>query len=216
MLSTEKLLWSTIGLNCGLYVLSNMSPQVSIFLSHTPIISPNYTLLTSCFGHVGMFHLGFNMYALYNFGLPTATSKTFENSSSHLAAFYLSAGVLSSLAHHLSSAWPQPKLRTIPGKGASGAIFALVGAFAMQYPDAKIGVLFLPFTYIAAQQALALLAAFEAYGLFVGFKTLPFAHGAHLAGIAIGAAYVHFDGKNLVWKPAREIAFKQMRALALI
>ena len=216
LMGPEKLLWGAIGLNNGLFALSNLSPRVAMNLQHIPAWTRNFTLLTSTFGHAGLFHLGLNMYALYNFAMPVAASKTFEGSGSHLAAFYLSSGVMGSLAYHMSAGWPSPRLRLTPGLGASGAVLALLGAFAMDYPEAKIGVIFLPFTFIPAQQALVGIAVFETYGLFVGFKTLPFAHAAHLAGIAIGSAYVYFDGPKKVWKPARKMAFKQMKVLGII
>ena len=216
LLSSEKLVWGAIGLNAGLYGLSSLSPKFATYFMHVPALSRNYTLLSSTFGHVGSLHLAFNMYALYNFTPPVATSKTFEGNARHLAAFYLSSGVLASLGYHLSAGWPSPRFRLAPGLGASGAVFALIGAFAMEYPQHQIGILFLPFTYIPAQQALAAVAAVETYGLFIGIKWLPFAHAAHLAGMAVGTAYIYFDGKNRLWNPARKVAFQQLRAIGLV
>ena len=216
LLDPEKLIWGVMGLNTGLFALGSLSSRVAASLYHVPAWSRNYTFLTSTFGHVGIFHLALNMYGLYNFGPPVAMSKSFEGNGSHLAAFYLSSGVMTSLAYHMSAGWPSPRLRMTPGLGASGAVLALVGAFAMEYPENRIGIIFLPFTFIPAQDALAALALFETYGLFIGIKSLPFAHAAHLAGIAIGSAYVYFDGKTKLWKRVRKIAFKQMRALGML
>ena len=214
--SSEKLMWGAIGLNSGLWGLSNLSLRFATTLMHVPALSRNYTLLTSTFGHVGPLHLFVNMYALYNFAPPVAASYTFAGNGNHLAAFYLSAGVGASLGYHLASGWPTPRFRFTPGLGASGAVLALIAAFALEYPDHQIGIMFLPFTYIPAQQALLALTVLETYGLFVGFKLLPFAHAAHLAGMAIGSAYVYWNGKNRLWNPARKVAFKQMRAVGMI
>lgn len=211
----EKIIFGTIGFNTGVFGVSSVAPALGLHFSHLPIGNANYTLFTSMFGHAGLWHLGLNMYGLYNFGPPVARTRTFENSGSHFAAFYLASGVLASLAHHLSSVWPSPADRFKRGLGASGAIMALLGAFAMSYPDAGIGIILIPGS-LPAQQALGILAAFETYGLFVGFKSLPFAHSAHLAGLAIGSAYVYFDGKSNMWKPTRRFAFNQMRRLKMV
>ncbi|KAH8673928.1 hypothetical protein BX600DRAFT_456549 [Xylariales sp. PMI_506] len=204
-----------ISLNTSIFAACRMVPSLYPHFWHLPVAPYNYTLFTSMFGHQGIFHLGFNMYGIYNFGPPVAYSRTFEGSSSHLAAFYLSTGVLASLAHHLETVWPSPMNRFKPGLGASGAIMAIVGAFGMSYPDAGIGIILIPGS-IRAQEALALIAAFETYGMFVGFKSLPFAHSAHLAGLAMGSAYVYFDGKRRLWKPTKRFVFNQMKRLNMI
>lgn len=100
------------------------------------------------------------------------------------------------------------------GLGASGAIYAMLGAFALSYPDAGIGIILIPLS-LPASQALVGIAAFEAYGLLKGFRSLPFGHGAHLGGLMAGCAYVYFDGKKYLWKPARRITFKALRRLGM-
>lgn len=215
-LGPEKLMYGAIALNTSLYGLSQLFPRFALSLMHVPAVSRNYTLLTSTFGHASLLHLGLNMYGLYNFAFPVAASKSFQGSGAHLGAFYLSSGVFAALAYHVTAGWPARHLRLTPGLGASGAILALVGAFAMEYPQAKIGIIFLPFLSLPAQELLAAFAAFEAYGLFVGIRSIRFAHAAHLAGMAIGAGYVYLDGRNRLWNPARKVAFQQMQATGII
>ncbi|KAI0128396.1 hypothetical protein BJ170DRAFT_326142 [Xylariales sp. AK1849] len=211
----DKVIVGAIGLNTSLFAACRLVPALYPHLWHVPVGPSNYTLLTSMFGHQGFFHLGLNMYALYNFGPPVARSRTFEGSGSHLTAFYLASGVMASLAHHLETVWPSPQKRFHPGLGASGGIMAVIGAFALSYPNSGIGIVLIPGS-IPAQQALALMAAFETYGIFVGFKSLPFAHSAHLAGLAIGSAYVYLDGKSRIWKPTKRLAFGSMRRLGIV
>ncbi|ORY59241.1 uncharacterized protein BCR38DRAFT_351829 [Pseudomassariella vexata] len=211
----QRMIYSTVGLNTTLFGMSTIVPAFGRHFEHVPCLPNNYTFFTSMFGHMGIWHLGFNMYALLQFAMPVSGSRTFDGSGSHLTAFYLSSGVMASLAHHLSTIWPNPMHLMSPGLGASGAIMAIIGAFGMTYHDAGIGIMFLPGS-VPAQQALAGLALFEAYGLFVGIKFLRFAHGAHLAGLGIGAAYVYFGGKKHVWTPTRRFAFNQMRRFKMI
>ncbi|KAH6886886.1 hypothetical protein B0T10DRAFT_515754 [Thelonectria olida] len=219
LLGADKVIAGAIGLNTAIFAVSRVLVGLQPQFAHVPAGPHNYTLLTSMFGHAGMLHLGANMYGLYRFAPQVARSRTFERSGSHLTAFYLSAGLFASLAQHLTSKWASPRaLRPgffIPGLGASGAIFALLGSWAMLNPNAQIGLIFLPGS-LPADQALAGIAAFETYGLLVGFKSLNFGHAAHLAGLAIGSAYVHFDGKRRVWQPARRFMFNQMKLVGVI
>jgi rhomboid-like protein len=211
-----RFLLATGALNSGIFVISQI-PSIMQRFVHIPALSSNYTLLTSMFAHAGLLHFGFNMYGLVSFGPATANGKTFERSGSHFAAFYLSSGILASLAHHISTAIvPAQRAAAFGGSlGASGAIFALVSAFAFQYPEAKVGIIFLPF-YFPAQQALAGFALYDLYGMLVGFKSLRFAHAAHLGGMAIGSAYVAFDGNRRIWKPTRRLVFNIMMQLNLL
>lgn len=214
--SAEKML-ATIGvLNIGVFGACRFSPSATLLFAHIPASTRNFTLLSSMFGHAGFLHLFFNMYGLSMFGPQVAGSPTFESSGSHLTAFYLSSGLMASLAYHLGTIWPNKTHRISPGLGASGAIMALLGAWAMNYPHQHIGIMFVPGS-LPAEEALLALLAFETWGTFIGFGgLLRWAHAAHLGGLLVGMGYVHFDGKNRVWQPTRRFAFNQMRRLNLI
>lgn len=211
-----KFMVGLVSTNIGVFALERLLPGTSALFSHVPAApSANFTMLTSAFGHVGLAHLALNMYGVVQFLPPVAASRTFAGSGSHLAAFYLSAGVLASYAFHLASVWPRPLDRVIPARGASGAVMAVVGAFGMSYPDNQLGIVLIPGSLPASQFLLGV-AAFETYGLFVGFKRLPLAHAAHLAGLAMGAAYVYYDGRDRVWRPVKQWTFHQMQRLSLV
>ena len=83
----------------------------------------------------------------------------------------------------------------------------------MSYPGAKLTIIGLPDgPRVEAQKALLGLAAFETWGLFVGWKFLPLAHAAHLGGLVLGAGYVVFNGREEIWKRARLGSFQGLRA----
>lgn len=214
--SAEKMLTTAAALNIGVFGIQRLSYSTLLLFAHIPASPRNFTLFSSMFGHAGLLHLSFNMYALSNFGPSLAATPTFESSGSHLTAFYLSSGLMASLAHHLSAIWPNKMARLSPGLGASGAIMAMLGAWAMNYPHAGIGIIFLPGS-LPAEQALLALMAFETWGTFIGFGGfLRLAHAAHLGGLIAGVGYVYYDGKNRLWQPTRKFAFNQMRRLNLI
>ncbi|PBP21770.1 hypothetical protein BUE80_DR007187 [Diplocarpon rosae] len=212
--SASKTLGAVMVSNVAVFAVQRLSPETFLRFSHVPAAARNFTLLTSMFGHGGVLHLAINMYALANFGPPLARSPTFEASGSHLGAFYLSAGLLASLSQHLNTVWPKKSGRRVPALGASGAIYAVLGAWALSYPDSRIGIILLPGS-IPASEALLYIVAFEAWGTFIGWG-LSFGHAAHLGGLLAGAAYVHFDGKNRLWKPAKRRAFDQMKRLKMV
>lgn len=214
MSGPTKMIGTAMALNLTLYPLGRVLPALQTRIWHIPAVSPNYTLLTSMFGHAGLLHLGLNTYVLANFAQPVARTRTFEGSGSHLTAFYLSSGIFASLAHHLTSIWPNPASRVVPALGASGGIMALLSAFALSYPQAGIGILFIPGS-LPAPQALALLSLFELYGLFRGYG-FRLAHGAHLGGLLVGAAYIQFDGRKYVWNPTRRFVHAQMCRLNMV
>ena len=76
-----------------------------------------WRLLTSCFLHFGIIHIGFNMYVLYQIG---PFIETVFGRARYLV-IYLCAGLFGSLV----SVWIHPMA---VGAGASGAIFGLYGA----------------------------------------------------------------------------------------
>ena len=70
--------------------------------------------------------------------------------------------------------------------GASGALFGILLAFGWLFPEAKMGILFIPFM-IPARIFVAIYAAFELFFGVTGFAFDNVAHFAHLGGMLFGA-----------------------------
>ncbi len=79
-----------------------------------------WQIFTAMFVHFEIFHIGFNMYALYYFGRLNEVSY----SRAEYLAIYLCAGLL---GNALSLVLIPPDVQTA---GASGAIFGLIGSYA--------------------------------------------------------------------------------------
>ncbi len=93
-----------------------------------------YPLLTHMFLHGGWFHLLSNLWILFIFG---------DNVEDHLGSdrfllFYLSGGVVAGLIQGVLS--PNPN---IPSLGASGAIAAVLGAYILFFPSARVTTMIL-------------------------------------------------------------------------
>ena len=87
------------------------------------------TLLTSLFLHGGWMHLIGNMWFFWIFG------DNVEDRLGHglFLAFYLAGGVFASLCH-----WYSDPASGVPVIGASGAVAAILGAYAVTWPLARI------------------------------------------------------------------------------
>lgn len=107
-------------------------------LTGTPVFSPVAALLpilTSMFLHGSLLHVLGNMWMLWIFG------DNIEDYLGHFAylVFYLLGGVAASLTHIVFNANSR-----VPSIGASGAIAAVMGAYFVLYPRARVLIWFPP------------------------------------------------------------------------
>ena len=79
--------------------------------------------------------------------------------------------------------------------GASGAIFGLLLAFGLLFPDFKVGLLFLPFQ-IPAKILIPIMMVAELYLSKANFEWDNIAHYAHLGGALFGALRILYWRKN--------------------
>lgn len=136
-----------------------------------------WQLLTSGFLHSGIVHLATNMFGLWVFG------RAVENAlgSARFLQLYgasLLTGALTQLVVVYALGTQAPTL------GASGAVFGILGAFAMLYPRRKMLLLLFPVP-IPARVFVVLYALFE-LGSGVTGSSSGIAHFAHLGGLVGG------------------------------
>jgi membrane associated rhomboid family serine protease len=117
------------------------------------------TIFTSMFMHGGWLHIAFNMLFLWIFG------NNIEDSMGRVryAAFYLLGG----LAAGLTQVFVSPD-STTPLVGASGAIAAVLGGYALLYPRARVlTAVFVFFIFFVEIPALVML------GIWILLQFLP-------------------------------------------
>ncbi|MDR2515503.1 MAG: rhomboid family intramembrane serine protease [Christensenellaceae bacterium] len=124
-----------------------------------------WRLLSACFLHSGLLHIGFNLFALYIWG-PQVEALL---GRLRFCAVYLSAGLLGSLCSFLFS--------SSVSVGASGAIFGLFGAF-LYFRTRHRQV----FNQVFGMQLLAIIGA----NLVMGFLNAGTDNFAHIGGLAGG------------------------------
>ena len=144
------------------------------------------TIGSSMFLHAGWLHLIGNMWYLWIFG---------DNVEDHFghagfALFYVAGGVASAALHvALNPASP------VPTVGASGAIAAVLGAYALLYPRARV-ITLVPiffFIQIVALPALLVLGFWFVMQFFSGALSIGGGGGgvawwAHVGGFVFGIA----------------------------
>jgi membrane associated rhomboid family serine protease len=151
-------------------------------------------LITSTFLHAGLLHFLGNMLFLWIFG------DNVEDRMGHLgyALFYVTGGVAAGLAHVVAN--PES---TLPTVGASGSIAAVMGAYLLLYPRAKVVSLVVVFFFIriVSVPAVIYLAVWFGFQILSGSVAQATAPGqggvawwAHAGGFAFGVATVALLG----------------------
>ncbi|MGI8845297.1 MAG: rhomboid family intramembrane serine protease [Thermoleophilaceae bacterium] len=156
-------------------------------LTHSPGAHTLLTAIAAMFMHGGILHLAGNMLFLWVFG------NNIEDSMGRLrfVAFYLVGG-LAALALQVAV---EPS-STVPTIGASGAVAAVLGAYALLYPRARVVTLvfiIVFFTVITVPALLVLGAWFVMQALYGFFSVAQpmdggggVAYFAHIGGFVFG------------------------------
>ncbi len=178
----------------------NVAVFVGMLLSHVSPMSPNsgdlvawganlgsYTLtgdwwrlVASCFVHIGIIHLGFNMWCLWSLG------ELAERLYGHVtfACVYLLCGIGGSLGSVLWHSSP------IVSAGASGAIFGIAGAViaSIKLGEFASGVM--------AQSVVRSLLGFVGYNVVFGLLTGMTDNACHVGGLVTGLLLVALIAKG--------------------
>ena len=166
------------------FVMSNATipSHINGFLTgHVSFAAAFVPLLTSMFLHSGLLHIAGNMLFLWIFG------DNVEDYFGHFPylLFYLFCGVGSGLTHIIANFHS-----SLPALGASGAISAVMGAYIILFPRARVltlvVVFFLPipaFIILGYWFLLQFVAGVSSVG---GAATGGVAWWAHIGGFLIG------------------------------
>lgn len=163
------------------------------FIAHYGFIPARFSLealLSSMFLHGGWMHLLGNMVFLWVFG------DNIEDLLGHsrFLAFYLACGVAAALLQFAIN----PASR-VPMVGASGAIFGVMGAYAVKFPHARISMVgWFIILFSFELPAWAVMLYFLGVNLFSGIGAIAdvmnerggTAFFAHLGGFAAGVALI--------------------------
>ena len=143
--------------------------------------------VTHMFMHGGFWHILFNMYTLVMFGSVVERALGTKD----FIIFYLITG-LGAVALHIGVEWLEINYLNgslaaavlTPMVGASGAIYGVLVAFAMMYPEARLTLIFPPIT-LDAKWWVGIFVALELLLGITGTQ-ISIAHFAHLGGALFG------------------------------
>lgn len=180
-----------IALNVAIYVLmalfANASLRYQIFqlfgLVPERIWSQGmiWQPVTYMFLHGGFWHVAINMFVLWMFG----TEIEYRWGRNEFLKYYMITGVGSGLVTMLFSLHSQ-----IPVVGASGAIYGILLAYGLMFPERYVYIYFLiPIKvkyFVAIIGAIAFLSSLNAAGSTIS-------HMTHLSGMLIGWLYMKQD-----------------------
>ena len=137
-----------------------------------------WQLVTYMFLHGGLWHVGFNMFALWMFG--SQLERVWG--TGQFVKYYFITGIGAGLINVLFNAGSP-----IPTIGASGAIFGLLLAYGLLFPNSLILLYF--FIPIKAKYFVILFAGLE-FLMVAQYAQDGVAHFAHLGGMAVGLLYL--------------------------
>lgn len=166
-----------------------------------------YQLVTHMFMHGGIFHLLFNMLALWMFG--SLLERLWG--PKRFLIFYLVCGLGAALAQmgnymydfrvfdqHLVNFDPeqyQLMMRLNCTVGASGAIMGVVAAFGYLFPNTQLFIMPIPFP-VKAKWAILGIIALDVFGGITRAANDNIAHFAHVGGALIGFLIVFYWNKT--------------------
>lgn len=182
----------------GFLLFNTQNIDLNFFLgAHFPLDGPHfqpYQIVTHMFAHSSgsLMHILFNMYGLYAFGSVVERNLTPKK----YLMLYFAAG-LGSFLLEMGALYYQNHADPVLLIGASGAIYGLLVAFAVLYPDSKLTIIFLPFISLKAKHFIPILIGIDLYlGVSRPSWAPPIAHFAHIGGAVIGFLLMYNWKKN--------------------
>lgn len=188
----------------------DLTRTLGLFYFDSPAFKP-VQLITHMFMHGGFLHILSNMYALFLFGIVLERVWCPQR----FLLFYFLTGFGAELMHMGVMAWQVhnftgsflasdaelTRFRTlqeiyfIPTVGASGAVFGVLAAFGLLFPNTELMLLFPPIPL----KAKVFVLIYIVWELYRGIAMQPgdnVAHFAHLGGALMGYILVKYWGRD--------------------
>jgi membrane associated rhomboid family serine protease len=163
-----------------------------------------WQLATYMFLHAGLFHLLFNMLALWMFGVELEQLW----GTRFFTRYYFVTGVGAGVLMLALSFVPYFDERVYHARtvGASGALFGLMLAYGRLFPQRRIYMYFL--FAVPARYFVMIAGAISLYATVVD-QGGGVAHAAHLGGLVVGYAYLRMG--RVQFHPIGELKYRYLR-----
>jgi membrane associated rhomboid family serine protease len=146
-----------------------------------------WQVLSYGFLHGGLMHIFFNMFALVMFGSAIELAWGQRRFAIYYVTCLVGAGLIQLVVATLAVQQGSDPYPTI---GASGAVFGVLLAFGMMFPNQRIMLLFPPIP----MRAITFVIGYGALELFLGVTRTQsgVAHFAHLGGMLFGFGLIQY------------------------
>jgi membrane associated rhomboid family serine protease len=201
-----------IGINILMFLATTFVPALQIQLGLVPMWVLHekrvWQVVTYMFIHAGLFHIIFNMLALWMFG--TELERIWG--TRFFLKFYFVTGVGAAVLTILVSLLPFSAARQLYASdivGASGAIYGVLLAFALYFPDRKIYYMMLfPIparVFVLIMGAVAFFTSLTESG--------GVANATHLGGLLVAYAYLTTlrKGPRIQLNPWAEVKYRWVK-----
>ena len=177
-----------------------LARDVTVMIPERGLSSFLLAVLVSTFLHANLLHIAGNMLFLWVFG---------NNVEDHLGVvkylgFYLLGGVVAAMAHVFWALNDLPCTSQsfgacVPAVGASGAVAAVMGAYLLLFPRARVRVLVPIFIFFMTElSAVAVLGLWFLYQFVIGAQaatgSTEVAWMAHVGGFVFGLVGIYILG----------------------
>ncbi|HEY9489802.1 MAG TPA: rhomboid family intramembrane serine protease [Chryseosolibacter sp.] len=176
-------------INVVIFIIQTVIPPVTEWLALFNVRSAYfkpYQLFTYMFCHANFFHIFFNMLLLAFFG---PILEDFWDQKQFLL-FYIVSGIGAAVFNILMDLFFGIGSFGVM-IGASGAVYGVMTAFGIIFPNMELRLLFLPVSFKAKYMVIVL----GSIAIFSGFRSTPgddTAHLAHLGGIVMAIILLQF------------------------
>jgi len=157
-----------------------------------------YQLFTYMFMHANITHIVFNMFALWMFGCVIERVWGAKKFLFYYICCGVGAGLFQELAQYIQYITYMPIDPSLINQwttvGASGAVYAILLAFGMLFPNERMFIIPFPFPI----KAKWLVMGYVAIELYLAITTTGdgVAHVAHLGGMVFGFIMIKYWGKS--------------------
>ena len=196
--------------NVAMFVATLLVPEIKLYLGLMPdaVLGSGYVwqLATYAFLHADVFHILFNMLALWMFGVELERVWGTRFFVKYYAITAVGAGLVT-LAVSLLPVSFGPRMYYSLTIGASGAIYGLLLAYGLSFPNRPIYLYFL--FRIPAKYFVMIIGA-VAFLSSISNQPGGISHAAHLGGLGVG--YFYLKGRRLLRiNPLAELKYRYLR-----
>ena len=171
-----------------------LMPGLSGYGAVTPVAVWQYGHLYQPFTymwlHGGLGHLLMNLFVLWMFGSQLAMAWGAKRFLRYYLLCGIGAGFIIALGPYALAAVGMPSAIGIPTVGASGAIYGLLLAYSLTWPDRTIALILPPVTF----RAIWLIPIL--FFMTIAFGGGNVSHVGHLGGVLVGWLYMRRQGET--------------------